>query len=160
MLENLTMNCWLWFGVAASLIILEILLSTSFFLLGLGLSAFITGFIVWLMPALSWHAQIFLFAIAAIFSMILWKQYLKKHSHTFNKSDQPNLNRRAEQYLGRTFTLSEPIENGRGKIKVDDSTWRVEGPDLPVGTQVLVTGVDSVTLKVIPLSTVSNSIGN
>src|SRR4051812_48300206 len=112
MLESLTMNCWLWFGIATSLIILEILFSTSFFLLWLGLSAFVTGAIVWLLPALSWYAQIFLFAIGATLSMILWKHYLKKHAHTFNKSDQPNLNRRAEQYIGRTFTLSEPIENG------------------------------------------------
>lgn len=50
--------------------------------------------------------------------------------------------------MGRTFTLSEPIINGRGKINVDDSTWRVEGPDLPAGTPVLVIGVDSVTLKI------------
>jgi membrane protein implicated in regulation of membrane protease activity len=160
MFESLTMNCWLWFGIAATLIILEILISTSFFLLWLGLSAFVTGIVVWLAPELSWYAPIFLFALGAIFSMALWKHYLKKHTLTFNKSDQPLLNRRAEQYVGRTFTLSEPIQNGRGKIKVDDSTWRVEGPDLPVGTQVVVIGVDSVTLKVKPLSTFSNSTGN
>jgi hypothetical protein len=39
------------------------------------------------------------------------------------ESDQPKLNRRGEQYVGRTFTLEEPIVNGHGKIRVDDSTW-------------------------------------
>ena len=63
-------------------------------------------------------------------------------------SDQPNLNRRGQQYVGRTFTLDEPIVNGLGKIHVDDSTWKIEGNDCPAGTKVKVTGVDGVILKV------------
>jgi len=31
---------------------------------------------------------------------------------------------------------------------VDDSTWRVTGPDLPAGTSIKVTGVDGVIFKV------------
>lgn len=155
-----TLSFWLWFGIAATLIIMEILFSTSFFLLCLGIAAFGTGSIVWLVPQMNWQTQILLFAIGSILSVTLWKRYLKKHPHRLRASDKPNLNRRAEQYVGRTFTLSEPIINGRGKIQVDDSTWRVEGPDLPVGTQVLVIGVDSVTLKIQPSSPLSNHKGN
>jgi len=33
-------------------------------------------------------------------------------------------------------------------VKVDDSTWRVEGEDLPEGTKVRVISVDGVVLKV------------
>ena len=62
----------------------------------------------------------------------------------------PNLTRRAQQYIGRTFNLIEPIVNGTGKIHVDDSTWRVKGPDLPAGTHVRVTGVDGVVFIVAP----------
>ena len=58
------------------------------------------------------------------------------------------LNRRGEQMIGRTAVLSEPIQNGRGKAKIDDSVWRVEGSDLPAGTQIKVTGVDGAILKV------------
>ncbi len=58
------------------------------------------------------------------------------------------LNRRGDQMVGRTAVLSEPIQNGRGKIKIDDSMWRVEGGDLPAGTQVKITGVDGAILKV------------
>lgn len=64
------------------------------------------------------------------------------------ESDQPNLNRRGQQYIGRTFTLSEPIVNGLGKITVDDSTWKIHGKDCAEGTRVTVTGVDGVILKV------------
>jgi membrane protein implicated in regulation of membrane protease activity len=46
------------------------------------------------------------------------------------------------------FTLEEPIVNGRGKIHVDDSTWRVEGEDCPKGARVRVTDAEGVILKV------------
>ena len=58
------------------------------------------------------------------------------------------LNRRGEQYVGRRLTLDEPIVNGRGQVKVDNSTWRVEGADLPAGTPVIVTGVRGTILNV------------
>jgi membrane protein implicated in regulation of membrane protease activity len=58
------------------------------------------------------------------------------------------LNRRGQQYTGRIFTLDHPIVNGVGKIDVDDSTWRVKGPDLEAGTRVRVVGVDGVVFVV------------
>ncbi len=36
----------------------------------------------------------------------------------------------------------------RGKIHIDDSFWRIEGPDLPAGTLVRIIGVDGVVLKI------------
>ena len=67
------------------------------------------------------------------------------------QTDRPLLNQRAAQYVGRVFTLAEPIVNGRGKIRVDDSTWRVEGDDCPVGARVRVTDAEGVVLRVVPV---------
>ena len=65
------------------------------------------------------------------------------------ETDLPTLNRRGEQYVGRHFTLEEAIVNGQGKIRVDDSTWKIEGPeDLPAGSQVQVIAVAGTVLKV------------
>jgi membrane protein implicated in regulation of membrane protease activity len=50
--------------------------------------------------------------------------------------------------VGRTFTLEHPIVNGVGKVVVDDSTWRVKGPDLPAGSKVRVADIDSVIFVV------------
>jgi membrane protein implicated in regulation of membrane protease activity len=58
------------------------------------------------------------------------------------------LNQRGQQYTGRIFTLDQPIVNGVGKVEVDDSSWRVKGPDLPAGTHVQVVGVDGVVFVV------------
>ena len=49
---------------------------------------------------------------------------------------------------GRLATLREPIVNGVGKIRVDDTTWKISGPDCAAGAKVLVTGVDGVVLRV------------
>ncbi|HHO67888.1 MAG TPA: NfeD family protein, partial [Gammaproteobacteria bacterium] len=65
-------------------------------------------------------------------------------------TDQPTLNRRGEQYIGRVFTLETPLVNGMGKIRIDDTTWKIEGPDCEPGTRIRVTGVDGTILKVEP----------
>jgi hypothetical protein len=92
-----------------------------------------------------WEYQVLLFSGLSIISLTLFKRY--QHAHPVT-TDQPALNRRGEQYIGRTFTLEEPISNRTGVIRVDDSTWRITGADLPTGTTVTVVGVDGVILKV------------
>jgi inner membrane protein len=64
------------------------------------------------------------------------------------KSDQPDLNRRAEQLIGRVLLLEEAIEGGRGKVRVGDTLWLAEGVELPAGTRVKVTGVRRDALQV------------
>ena len=136
---------WYWFGFALILVILEVLLGTSFFLLWLGISAATIGVILLLVPSLSWELQFLIFACEAVACLVYWKLYYKNNQSV---SDQPNLNRRNEQFVGRVVTLGEPLVNGRGRIQIDDSYWRVEGPDLPVGTAVKIVGVDGVVLKI------------
>ena len=78
-------------------------------------------------------------------AVLAWRKYRETRPIT---TDQPNLNRRGQQYIGRVFSLSAPIINGVGKVTVDDSTWKVKGPDLPAGTHIKVSGVDGVVFKV------------
>jgi membrane protein implicated in regulation of membrane protease activity len=51
--------------------------------------------------------------------------------------------------IGRTATLAEPISNGRGRIRLGDTLWRVSGPDLPAGAQVRVTGAADTDLELV-----------
>jgi len=66
------------------------------------------------------------------------------------ESDRPTLNRRAFQHVGRVVALEQPITAGRGRVKIGDAFWIVQGPDLPVGTPVRVTGTDGMILQVEP----------
>lgn len=137
---------WHWWILAGLLLILE-LTAPSFFFLWLGMAAAATGFVLLLIPAMPVEAQLVLFSVLSVVSVLGWRKYREARPPT---SDQPNLNRRGRQYVGRVFTLERPIENGVGKVTVDDSTWRVKGPDLPAGTHVRVEDVDGVVFIVRP----------
>ncbi|HHV70888.1 MAG TPA: NfeD family protein, partial [Ochrobactrum intermedium] len=63
-------------------------------------------------------------------------------------ADEAFLNRRGEQLVGQRATLTEPIINGRGRIRINDTMWRVKGPDLPAGTEVRVIAFDPLSLEI------------
>jgi inner membrane protein len=50
--------------------------------------------------------------------------------------------------IGQRYELIEAIVNGRGKARVGDGQWLVNGPDLPLGAIVEVVAVDGSTLQV------------
>ncbi len=50
--------------------------------------------------------------------------------------------------MGRIITLNVPIEDGQGKVKVDDSTWKIEGIDCPAGTKIKIVSVNNVVFQV------------
>ncbi len=135
---------WHWWILAGLLLILE-LTAPAFFFLWLGIAAAAVGLILLAFPSIGLEIQLVLFAITSIVSVLAWRKYREIRPII---SDQPNLNRRGHQYIGRIFSLVDPIVNGVGKVTVDDSTWRVKGPDLPAGTHIKVTGVDGVIFKV------------
>ncbi len=141
-LDQIVFWHWLVFGTA--LAVLEMLVPGVVFL-WMGIAAGITGIVLWIQPDLTWELQLTVFAILSVISTvagrILWKRLE-------TESDHPTLNRRGVQYVGRTFTLTEAIINGFGKINVDDTTWKICGSDLDVGATVRVVGVDGVVLKV------------
>lgn len=135
---------WHWLIFAALLLILEVTVPGAFFL-WMSISAGIVGIIALIFPGLGWQIELLIFALLAVVSAITWRLYLKRNPVV---SDQPKLNRRGEQYVGRILTLKEGIVNGQGKIKVDDSTWKIEGEDCPAGTRIKIVGVDNVILQV------------
>jgi membrane protein implicated in regulation of membrane protease activity len=44
--------------------------------------------------------------------------------------------------------VEQAIQNGRGKVRVGDTQWLAEGPDLPAGTRVKVTAAKGSLLVV------------
>lgn len=111
----------------------------------LAVSGLFTGLIVWLIPALSLNIQVFVFSVLSVLAVTAWRYYGKKYP---TETDQPLLNKRGAQYIGRVFSLHEPIVNGQGKIKVDDSIWKVNGEDCDISTKVKVTGIRGMVFDV------------
>ncbi|NKF21301.1 NfeD family protein [Solimonas marina] len=136
---------WHWLALGFGLLVLEMFLPTEFVLLWVGVAAIVVGAVAWLLPGLGWPLEFVLWGVLSVSAILLWRRF-KPLSFV---SDQPTLNRRGESYVGRHFTLGEPIVNGSGTLRVDDSRWRIRGPEsLPAGTRVQVIGADGAVLIV------------
>lgn len=135
---------WYWWVLAVFLLGIEIL-APGFFFLWLSLSGFVVGAVLFLFPSTILEVQLLIFGVLSIVSVLIWRRYgLQSQSET----DHPLLNKRGAQYIGRIFSLIEPINNGRGKIKVDDSIWTVLGEDCPLDSKVKVTAVKGTLFEV------------
>lgn len=140
-----SLTFWQWFVLAAVLLAIEVFAPGAIFL-WIGVSAAFVGVIVAILP-IPWEIQISLWSILSVASLFGWHFY--RRAHPVSGTDEPALNRRGSGYVGRRFTLSEPIVNGFGKIRVDDSTWKIASDrDFTVGQTVVVTAVENTVLRV------------
>ncbi len=135
---------WHWLALAVFLLTIE-LLEPGMFFLWMAQASLITGGLLFLFPTMDWEIQLLLFSVFSLVGIAVVRQFFKNN---LTKSDQPMLNKRTAQYIGRVFTLEQAIINGQGKIRIDDSIWKVKGIDCPVGTRVKVIGAESIVLLV------------
>lgn len=136
---------WNWWVIAVFLIGIEVFAPGAIFL-WMGIAAGVVGFVLLAFPETTWQIQLLIFAGVSLVSIYVWRYVLRDR---FGKPESGRvLNRRGASYVGRTFTLKEPIIDGSGLLHVDDSRWKVEGDDMPAGTKVKVTGIDGTVLKV------------
>lgn len=135
---------WHWWAFGALLLIVELLVPGMFFL-WMAEAAVVTGFLLLIFPKLGWEYQLLAFSLLSVISIVVFRKFLTRHPI---ETDQPLLNRRAVQYVGRVFTLDRAIVNGQGKIRVDDSTRKIHGDDCAAGTRVKVVAAEGVVLRV------------
>lgn len=135
---------WHWLIAAVVMIIIEMVLPAAYFL-WMGISAFVVGLLLYAIPGIPTLIQVIIFGVLSVVSLYMYKRYQKMNPE---EKDEPRLNRRGEQYIGRSFTLEEAIVNGVGKVKVDDSTWKVKGTDMPAGMKVRVMSVEGTVFNV------------
>jgi membrane protein implicated in regulation of membrane protease activity len=146
-MQELLLNIghWLWLIIAGVLLLLE-LAAPGVFFLWLALAATLTGIATFIVD-FPWQIQIVLFATLSVILVLLVRPRLRSHG---TPSDQPNLNQRMYNYVGRIYPLETDIRNGRGKVRIDDTLWDVEGPELSKGTRVRVARVEELRLVVEP----------
>ena len=145
------MDYWHWWIVAVILFIVEMIAPTTF-LIWLGIGAVLTGFInlamILLQHPLGIEVQGLIFVVFSLISVVIGKKIYKTNSV---RSENVTLNRRGEQYIGRVITLSDAVRDGRGHVRIDDTSWSVRGPDCAAQTQVQVINVDGSLLIIEPL---------
>jgi membrane protein implicated in regulation of membrane protease activity len=128
---------WNWMVLGLVLLVMEVI-APGIFMLWIGIAALLIGVVsllIWDASFWTWEVQVLAFLALSLVSAFAGKKLVGgRHDAT----DQPLLNRRGAQMVGKMATLAEPIKDGRGRIKLGDTLWRVSGPDLPAGTQVRV----------------------
>ncbi len=115
------------------------------FMLWMGFAAAAVFALVLVVPGVPLLAQVVAFVLLSFVSIQIYRTWFRTAGR---ESDRPLLNRRAEQLIGTQVPLDQAIVGGRGRVKIGDAYWVVQGPDLPVGTAVRVVAVDGMTLKV------------
>ncbi|WP_460144179.1 NfeD family protein [Pseudomonas sp. S2_A02] len=135
---------WSWLALGTLLLILEVF-GAGGYLLWIGMAAAAVGVLTFVIPGLPWELQVLLFAVFSILTALYW---WRRQRSVVRVSDQPNLNLRGQELIGKVFVVSEAIIDGRGKIKVADGVWMARGPDSASGSRVRVVGQQGAILLV------------
>jgi len=141
MIANLVHNAgpWAWWIFGIVLLVAEVALPGNF-LIWVGIAGVITGLmsnLLWETSWWVWEVQWLVFAVLSAVSLFIGRSWLIRSG---NKSDEPTLNDRGASLVGRTADLIDPIVNGHGRVRIGDTVWMVNGPDLPSGAKVKVVG--------------------
>ena len=139
---------WLWFAAAVALLVLETIVPGVHFL-WFGLAAGAVGALALVTP-LAWPVQMILFALISIASVFVVRRFARPENAA---TDEPVLNIRGAQYIGRQVEVVDAIRNGRGKVRVGDTVWGAQGEDARAGAKVEVTGVNGTVLVVAKIDT-------
>ncbi len=138
-----SLGTWNWLIFGFILMALETL-APGVFMFWLGLAALLVGLISFVLHP-GWQVQLLMFAVFAAAAVPLWLRLARRRTDV---PASPFLNKRTDALLGRVFTLEKPIIDGSGTVRIDDTIWRVAGPDTPAGTRVKVVQVDGANLTV------------
>lgn len=121
---------WLISGMV--FIVLEVCVAGYFFL-WLGISCIATGGIAYFfsLPLI----MLALFSnVIAIITILMTKKFRRNH----DTKTTVGINESQEKIIGMLLVLQSPIECNIGSIKINDTLWKIQGPDLPTGSKIQV----------------------
>ncbi len=141
---------WLWLILGGILLAVEVLIVPSGFLLCIGTAACVVGALTYFFTAIPLVWELSLFSLLSVVACYGWWTLLRKRRGGVDHADSAStLNVKTQQLTGYRTVLTEPLKNGKGRLRVNDSSWPVEGDaDYPAGTRVEVLEVNGITLKV------------
>jgi membrane protein implicated in regulation of membrane protease activity len=153
-LADLFVNLGPWSWVIAGLILMSLeTLVPGVHFLWFGISAVLVGIVAFLAAALglgeafSLPWQLVLFALVSVVA-VFWVRGLSRHEQAV--TDEPDLNVRGAQYIGRVVVVEDAISGGRGKVRVGDTLWPAQGSDTAKGARVKITGTNGTVFVVEP----------
>jgi membrane protein implicated in regulation of membrane protease activity len=137
-----------WIAGGLILMVLE-LAAPGVFLVWFALAAIVTGLLLLAVP-LTLNATVLVFSITAIIAVLIGRKVYGRGN--VEHTDTERLNAGPHGVIGQNFLLDEPLVNGMGRLRIDDTLWRIASDqDLAAGTRVTVTKVEGSVLRVKPV---------
>ena len=136
------MTIWYWAIAAAAIAYVE-MHAPGFYLIWIACGAATTAAGTALF-GLSLEPQLITFALASVLFCIVG--YFVYRSLSIHPTSP--LNRRELGIVGTDGVVAEPIQHGHGKVRLGDTVWLAEGPDLPAGTPIRVSALHGTTVRV------------
>jgi membrane protein implicated in regulation of membrane protease activity len=140
------MNPWLWAIGAVIAAVLEIVVPGAY-LIWIAAGAAITALACFAF-ALALTTQLIVFIVAS--SVACVAGYFVYQRLITPAAGAAALNQRGLEMIGAHGVIFEAIFNGQGKVSLGDSVWIAEGPDMPAGSAVVVTGLRGTIVIVAP----------
>jgi membrane protein implicated in regulation of membrane protease activity len=138
------LQAWHWFALAVILIVLEV--TTTFgFLLGIAFAALVLALAVFIFPEFALNGQLLTFGVLSVLLTLGYRRYFKPVN---DATDNPLLNDRAAQMIGKSFMLSFDLDRS-GADMVGDTRWALRSAGrINKGVRVRIIGVDGMVLCV------------
>ncbi|MDI1346265.1 MAG: NfeD family protein [Pseudolabrys sp.] len=140
------MNPWLWAIGAVIAAVLEIVVPGAY-LIWIAAGAAITALACFAF-ALALTTQLIVFIVAS--SVACVAGYFVYQRLITPAAGAAALNQRGLEMIGAHGVIFEAVVNGQGKVSLGDSVWIAEGPDMPAGSAVVVTGLRGTIVIVAP----------
>jgi membrane protein implicated in regulation of membrane protease activity len=140
------MNPWIWAIGAVTAAVLEIFVPGAY-LIWIAVGAAITTLACFAFDLLL-TTQLVIFVVASAAACVAG-YFVYQRLITPRAGDVP-LNQRDLEMVGGHGVVFEAIVNGQGKVSLGDSVWLAQGPDMPVGASVVVTGLRGTIVIVSP----------
>ena len=138
----------IWFIVGLVLILMEFVIP-GLVIVFFGLGAWVTAVLVAIFPNMDFWVEMMIFTVFSVVTLVFLRRSLKKR---FFSDQQGAESEGIDDYIGRTATVEAAIKDGEGKINFRGASWAaMSEDDIPKGTKVIITGKDSIKLKVKPL---------
>ena len=142
---------WMWMALALILVTFAGTLR-SLALAWASVAATILSGIIWADPSVPLLHQVLIFGLITLAGIALSQFFIKpkpEEESAETEDEKPVKAPTPAKVINRTFTLSEPIVDGAGKIEIDGTLWRLRGEDAEAGEQIRVLGVDGLQLDVL-----------
>ncbi|WP_421785815.1 NfeD family protein [Hyphobacterium sp.] len=138
------LNLWWWLGIAAVLLIAELLTGTTY-ILWPAAAAFVTALIS---SFVGWPLELAIFAGLGVLFLIFGDRFVKPR---LKAGADSGLNMRATYLLGERVTVVSGFTEGRGRVRHGDTEWSAkteDGSDLAAGSSAVVAALDGTRLIV------------